>query len=138
MYRTRIEERLKRIDRNLRLRKSKQSGRWLIECKCPQQGLPKPIKTKFLPTGGCVKTTAPRDSDVSIQYNDGYYSLFSFTQFSEEIFNIVRSMDGSGRNLALESEIKQAEAQRKAAIDKRMELSDVSREAYDFVKFNTR
>lgn len=83
---------LKRYDRDLRLRFSNERKCWVLERKCERKYLTPPVRFSRRDYG-VVEIPLASDSDLAIEYRDGYTFIFETFEPSERLVRALWETD---------------------------------------------
>ena len=125
---------LKNYDPLLRIRFSQQVKRWVLERKCNSRFLKRPVRYVHR-EGVQVALTMSRDSDLSIQFHDGYVGLMTLPYPTMEVLAELYRTDTSrqGRYYVhkLDEEHEKAERERERKMN--AHLRELSEHAWEDV-----
>lgn len=128
-----FQKALKSLDKDLRVRWSFEHKKFIIERKCPKEGLYLPVKY-VEENGKLVEKIMPEKSDRYIQYHDGYAGIMYVDKLNESVLNKLKAIDmwenGGNLNKLVEIEEKKREEKKEAEISD--EIRTMSREIWDY------
>ena len=125
---------LRNYDPLLRIRFSKQKKRWVLERKCNPRFLRRPVRYIHR-EGKQIALTLSRDSDLSIQFHDGYVGLMTLPyptlDVLAELYRTDTSRQGKYYVDKLDEEHDKSERERERKTNAR--LRELSEHAWDDV-----
>lgn len=123
---------LKRYDRDLRLRFSKEKKRWILERKCSPQYLMPPVfysQREY----GIVEVPLSPDADLSIQYRDGYIFICDTAEPSMRLIKELWLSDSRriGKQFVKRLAEKWDQDEQKKRLSRISHFSDIASEVQD-------
>lgn len=134
-----IVSELKRFDSQLRLRWSREKGKFVLERKVRSSHLNRlPLPVRWSNMGGVMtKVRVPEYSDRAIAYHDGYVEVLSVRRPTRKLFWFLYESDAARyrKNWMRDQEIAEEVKEAQEKVKHKETFADVGGEAFDFIKY---